>query len=69
MPLGSNLAMPRGSVVSLDLTRKTSKIQYSKASRQILIKLHTQHHWAVGKVAYCFWADQTGTLIGQFSMK
>ena len=28
MPLGSNLAMPRGSIVSIDLTRKTSKIQY-----------------------------------------
>ena len=44
-------------------TGKTSKINISKASRWILYKLHTQHHLAVGKVAHCFWADLTGTLV------
>ena len=42
---------------------KHSNISISKASRQILIKLHTQHHWAVGKITYCFWTDRTGTLV------
>ena len=40
------------------------KHQYlQKASWRFLIKLHTQHHWAVEKVAYCFWTDRTGTLV------
>ena len=47
-----------GSIISLDFTWKTSKFNISKASRQILIKLHTQHHWAEGKVAFCFWTDR-----------
>ena len=64
MPLGSNLVTP-GGVDSLHrLTMgKLSNINISKASWQILFKLHTQCHWAVKKVAYCFWADQTGTLV------
>ena len=47
----------------------SGEFNISRASRQILIKLHTQHHWAVGKVAYRFWADRTGTLVERFSMK
>ena len=39
-----------------------SKFNISKGSWWTLIKLHTQHDWAVGKVAYCFEADRTGTL-------
>ena len=58
MPLGSNLATPRGSIVSFDLLwEKHSNIGISKASRWILIKLPTHHHWAVGKVTSCIWAD------------
>ena len=32
----------------------SSIINISKASWWILIKLYTQHYWAVGKVEYCF---------------
>ena len=42
---------------------KHSNINNSKESWYILIKLHTQRHWAVEKVAYCFLADWTGTLV------
>ena len=42
---------------------KHSNINISEASRRILIKLHTERHWAVEKVAYCFLEDQTGTLV------
>ena len=45
-------------------TGKPSSINISKASKRILIKLYTQHQMAVGKVAYCFWSDRTGTLVG-----
>ena len=33
---------------------KHSNINTSKASRWILIKLSTQHHWAVEKIVYCW---------------
>ena len=36
---------------------KHSNINISKASWQILIKLHPQRHWAVEKVAYCFFGQ------------
>ena len=56
MPLGSNVATARVVVSLHRLTIENhSKFNISKASRWILIKLHTQHDWAVGKVAYCFW--------------
>ena len=42
---------------------KHSNIGISKASWRILIKFHTQHYLAVRKVAYCFGADRTGTLV------
>ena len=38
-------------------------LNISKARSRIWIKLHTQHHWSVEKVAYCFWTDQTGSLV------
>ena len=66
MPLGSNVATPRGGG-SLSLYRLTvenhSKFNISTASRWILIELHTQHGLTVGKVAYCFRADRTGTRV------
>ena len=42
---------------------KHANINIFKASWRILIKLHIQHHLAVEKVAYCFWADHAGTLV------
>ena len=53
MPLGSNVATPDGVISRHRLTiEKHSKFNISKASWWILIKLHIQHDWAVGKVAY-----------------
>ena len=59
MPLESNLATPRGSIVSIDLLYKT--LQNSISPKPV--GGSTQRHWAVGKVAYCFWSDRTGTLV------
>ena len=43
---------------------KHSNINISKVSKRILIKLNKKkYHLAVGKVAYCFGADRTGTLV------
>ena len=62
MALGSNLTPGVDSLHRLTMGEH-SNINISKASKGNLIKLHTQHHWAVGKVAYCFCAAGTGTLV------
>ena len=63
MSLWSNLVNPQSSIVSIDLLLENLQTSVSKANRWILIKLHTQHYWELRKVAYCFWADWTGTVV------
>ena len=43
-----------GHAPGVDSLKKKFKHQYLQRQLGILIKLHTQHHWAVGKFAYCF---------------
>ena len=56
MPLGSNLATRTPGVHSFHrlTVGKYSKVSISKASRRIVIKLHTQHHWAEERLHLVF---------------